>query len=373
MFYFILFFLFSLGQIGRVSLQNQFINFYLFEVILFGYFVFLFIKYKFLPFKSKDIKVLYFFPLVLTASFLFTFGNYSFAQNMTALLFLIRTSFYFIFSIYLYKHFFKVKKRENVLTPGIILFIISVLITSYLQYFLYPNLRNLSYLGWDPHQFRIFGVFFDTSISSAIFGLVIIYLFIKFNNFLFSKMSRYLLLFAFIILGLLTYSRGFYISILVTLIYYLIKNKKVQYIFLLLGIFIICLFLIPKPFGEGVNLLRIYSIESRIYQNQQGLKNWYKNPLFGIGYNHLKSVNKIQSDYPEHATSAYPSSFITILATSGLIGLIFFILALGRFWNYSKVSKYFILFLSVFSLMDNILLHPFILFLLLFLINDTQS
>ena len=373
MFYYILFFLFSLGQIGRISFQNQNINFYIYEVVLFGYFIYLLIKYKFSPFNSKKVRGLYYFPLALTASFLFSFSNYSIVQNTTALLYLLRTSFYFIFGIYLYEHFKSKKSTRDVITSGMVLFIISVLITSFIQYFLYPNLRNLIYLGWDPHQFRIFGVFFDTSISAAIFGLVIIYLLINYHNFLFTKISRNLLLLSFIILGLLTYSRGFYISILLTLIYFLFKNKKIKYIFLLFGVFIISLFIIPKPFGEGVNLLRVYSIESRIYQNREGLKNWYKNPLFGVGYNHLKSVNKIQSVYPEHASSAYPSSFITVLATSGLIGLLFFIFALKNLWNYSKMSRYFILFLSVFSLMDNILLHPFILFLLLFLINDSQG
>lgn len=371
MFYYILFFLFSLGQIGRISIQNQNINFYIYEVVLLGYFIYLFIKYKFTLFNTKKVSGLYYFPIALAASFLFSISNYSFIQNATALLYLIRTSFYFILGMYMFEYFKNKKNRQDVITSGMVLFMISILITSFLQYFLYPNLRNLIYLGWDPHQFRIFGVFFDTSISAAIFGLVIIYLLIKFNDFLFSKISRNLLLLAFIILGLLTYSRGFYISILITLIYYLFKNKKIKYIFLLFGFFLLSLYIIPKPFGEGVNLLRVYSIESRIYQNREGLKNWYKNPLFGVGYNHLKSVNKIQSLYPEHATSAYPSSFITVLATSGLIGILFFIFALKNLWNYSKMSRYFILFLSVFSLMDNILLHPFILFLLLFLINDS--
>ena len=371
MFYYILFFLFSLGQIGRISIQNQNINFYIYEIVLLGYFIYLFSKYKFAAFKSKIIKGLYYFPLALAVSLLFSFYNYSIVQNITALLYLIRTSFYFILGIYIHKYFTSKKNNRVVITSGMVLFIISVLITSFIQYFLYPNLRNLIYLGWDPHQFRIFGVFLDTSISAAIYGLVLIYLLVKYNDFLFSKMSRNLLLLAFMILGLLTYSRGFYISILITLIYYLFRNKNIKYIFLLFGVFIISLYIIPKPFGEGVNLLRVYSIESRIYQNREGLKNWYKSPLFGVGYNHLKSVNKIQSVYPEHASSAYPSSFITVLATSGLVGLLFFILALKSLWNYSKMSKYFILFLSVFSLMDNILLHPFILFLLLFLINDS--
>ena len=371
MFYYLLFFLFSLGQIGRISFLNQQINVYLYEILLFGFFIYLINKYKTKPFFQKDTKWLSYFPISLTLSFLLTFSQYPTNQNSIAFLYLLRTSFYFILIIYLRYHTIKQKDIKEYINPGLILFIVITLVTSFVQYFLYPNLRNLSYLGWDPHLFRIFGVFFDTSISSAIFGMIVLYVLLEFNNLSFTKMFRWLLLFAFASLGILTYTRGFYISILITLIFYLFKNKKIKYLIAILLLFITSLIIIPKPFGEGVNLLRVYSIESRLKQNQEGIRLWLKNPAFGIGYNQLKSIRPNQIKIPTHSSSAYPSSFITILVTSGITGVFFFLMSLKSLWVYSAHSKYYILFLSIFSLMDNILLHPFILFLLLFFVNDS--
>jgi hypothetical protein len=240
-----------------------------------------------------------------------------------------------------------------------------------LQYFLYPNLRNLIYLGWDPHLFRIFGVFFDTSIASTIFGVIIIFLILNYKKFTFSVFSRVLLLISYIVLGLLTYSRGFYISILTTLFVYFIFSKKLKALIVVLLIFSFGLLVLPRPFGEGVNLLRTYSIESRIKDYDEGILEWKSSPVFGIGYNHLKSIRSKNYIIPSHSASAYQSSFLTILVTSGLIGLIAFMLALKRLWFFNPNAKFYMIFLSVFSLMDNILLHPYILFLLLFLVNDS--
>lgn len=373
MFYYFLFFLFSLGQIGRLSFFNQQINLYLYEILLLGFFIYLFNKYKLKPFIQKNSKWLFYFPFTLFLSYLLTANQYSVGQNLIALLYLLRISFYFVLMIYLRYYSSKQKDINEYIKPGLLLFFIFTLITSFIQYFLYPNLRNLSYLGWDPHLFRIFGVFFDTSISSAIFGMIILYVIHEFNNFSFSKMSRWLLIITFSVLGILTYSRGFYISIIITLIYYLIKNKKIKYLLFIFLLFITSLVTVPKPFGEGVNLLRTYSIESRFKQNQEGIRLWFKNPIFGIGYNQLKSIRQNLSKVPTHSESAYPSSFVTVLATSGVIGLFFFIMALSSLWNFSQYSMYYVLFLSIFSFMDNIILHPFILFLLLFFVYDSQG
>ena len=37
-----------------------------------------------------------------------------------------------------------------------------------LQYLLYPNLRNLSYLGWDPHYYRLFSTFLDPNFAGLL-------------------------------------------------------------------------------------------------------------------------------------------------------------------------------------------------------------
>ncbi|MFH1827496.1 MAG: O-antigen ligase family protein [bacterium] len=371
MFYYALFFLFSLGQIGRISIYNQQVNFYLYEILLFSLFLYLFNKFKFKPLSQNKKKWLLYFPIVLFLSFLITFNRYSQIGNLVSFLYFLRTSFYFIFIVYLNFFIKKQKDLKELINYGLILFITLTIVTSFLQYFLYPNLRNLVYLGWDPHIFRIFGVFLDTSIASAIFGLILLYLILNYKKFIFSTFSKVLLIIAYSFLGLLTYSRGFYISIFITLIYYLLLKKKIKYLMIILFIFVSALFFLPKPFGEGVNLLRTYSITSRIADYKQGFSIWKENPVFGIGYGHLKEFRESIAQLPSHSLSAFQSSFMTILATAGLLGLVVFFLALKNLWFYSKSAKYYVLFLSIFSLMDNILLHPFILFLLLFLVNDS--
>ncbi|MEX1052384.1 MAG: O-antigen ligase family protein, partial [Patescibacteria group bacterium] len=290
---------------------------------------------------------------------------------MSAFLYLLRTSFYFISIIYLHYYAKAQKDLDEYIKPGLMLFTVVTLLTSFIQYFLYPNLRNLTYLGWDPHLFRIFGVFLDTSIASAIFGLILLFLIINYKKFTFSVFSRTILIITFVTLGLLTYSRGFYLSILTTLFFYFLLSKKLKFIIVVLAVFTFALLILPKPFGEGVNLLRTYSIESRAKDYEEGLAVWKKSPLFGIGYNHLKSIREISRNLPSHSVSAYQSSFLTILVTSGIIGLISFGLALKGLWYINPSAKFYLMFLIVFSFMDNILLHPFILFLLLFLVNDS--
>ncbi|PIR80121.1 MAG: hypothetical protein COU25_01745 [Candidatus Levybacteria bacterium CG10_big_fil_rev_8_21_14_0_10_35_13] len=371
MFYFFLFFLFSLGQIGRISIMEYQINFYLYEILLFVFIAFLFSKFRFKPFLNKKIKWLYYFPLSLILSFLVTFYQYNQIENLTAFLYLIRTSFYLISIIYLYYYANKQKDLEEYIKPGLIFFTLITLLTSFIQYFLYPNLRNLSYLGWDPHLFRIFGVFLDTSIASAIYGLILLFLIINYKKFTFSVFSKIILIISFVTLGLLTYSRGFYLSILTTLFFYFLISKKLKFIVVVLAMFTFALLILPKPFGEGVNLLRTYSIESRAKDYEEGLLIWKKNPVFGIGYNHLKSIRESNLSLPSHSASAYQSSFLTILVTSGVIGLIALAFALKNLWDINPNIKFYLMFLIVFSFMDNILLHPFILFLLLFLVNDS--
>src|SRR3989338_2063484 len=178
-------------------------------------------------------------------------------------------------------------KRNSVIifrTPELIFLIFF----SIAQYFLYPNLRNLQYLGWDPHQYRIFGTLFDTSAQAAIVGLLI--LFFLFERKIIPNMTRYALLLSSVVTGLLTYSRGFYISFLSTLAVFFVKTKQFFLLGGILVIFAMGVFALPKPFGEGVNLQRTFSLESRLRDNREAVDIFNKSPLFGIGYNQIRAM-----------------------------------------------------------------------------------
>jgi O-antigen ligase len=228
-----------------------------------------------------------------------------------------------------------------------------------IQYFLYPDLRNLIYQGWDPHLYRTFGVFFDTSIAAAIFGIF------------FLTINQPVIKIIYLLLIALSFSRAIYLGISLTLIYLFVSQKQFKKLAIFLLLFLALVFFIPKPSGEGVNLKRFYSVVSRGQDYLQGINLWKNKPILGYGYNRIRYVKEGDS---LHAGASFSSSFLTILVSSGALGLLGFLWLLTAFAKASKVKRkvglYLIIFLSIVSLFDNVLLHPFILFLLLTILSD---
>ena len=202
-------FLFSLGQLGRISFFNQQINFYLYEVALIINVFFLFLKYRLEPIKVawNKFKPIFFFLGVLFFSLLISLSKYNFFENIVASLYLFRLILYFLYFIYLKHCSLNVKK-------GVYLIAVITIFSTLIQYFLYPDLRNLIYQGWDPHLYRTFGVFFDTSISAAIFGVF------------FLTINQPIIKIIYLLLIALSFSRSIYIGFSLTLFYIFIRQKK---------------------------------------------------------------------------------------------------------------------------------------------------
>ena len=51
-----------------------------------------------------------------------------------------------------------------------------IVVLGYLQYFFYSSLKNLFYLGWDEHMYRLFSVFLDPNFAGAFFVLFFLFL-----------------------------------------------------------------------------------------------------------------------------------------------------------------------------------------------------
>ncbi len=343
-------FLFSLGQLGRISFANQQINFYLYEIVLTINLLFLFFKYRFQPIKEawKKHRPIFIFLGILLVSLLINLTKYAQFQNFVGFLYFFRLALYFFYFFYLKYHSPNVKK-------GTFLIATLTIVSTLIQYFLYPDLRNLLYQGWDPHLYRTFGVFFDTSISSAIFGIF------------FMTINLPIIKIFYLLLVALSFSRSAYISLSTSLVFFFIQQKQFKKILLFLFLFVTLIFIIPKPSGEGVNLKRFYSISSRAIDYRQGISLWKNKPIFGYGYNRIRYIKNNNSI---HSGAGFSSSFLTILVSSGLIGLFSFIWVLWNLRDLNKVAPYLLIFLSIMSLFDNVFFHPFILFLLFINLSD---
>ncbi len=365
--------LFILGQYGRVSFLNQNINIYIYEVFLAILFLMLLVRYHFAPIVSLKKQKRPFLLLLITfsASFVISIFSYGLLENIVAFLYLGRLFFYITLFYYLLS-FYKEQKKH--IKKQIIILGIGTSVMSILQFFFYPNLRNLMYEGWDPHQYRIFGSFLEPYLSASFFGLSIIFVYFRVNK---NKLLKYILLVVFLLFLFLTYSRISYIAIIMTTIGILIKEKKafsIGFIFLFFAIMII---ISPKYESEGRKLIRTFSIVSRFENMEEGIRIWANHPILGIGYNHIRyeriRLKIATTDDLSHAVPSFHSSFVTILATTGVVGFLSYLFFLFSWTNVSPVSRWYILFISIVSCGDNALLHPFILFVLLLLLIFESS
>ena len=110
----------------------------------------------------KNLKYFLFFYIICFISLVFNLKNFSLNQILIGSLYLFRfisySSIYFLVKI-----IFKKNSRfvEIILLAWGLIFIF----LGFLQYFLYPNLRNLYYLGWDDHLYRLFSTFLDPNFA----------------------------------------------------------------------------------------------------------------------------------------------------------------------------------------------------------------
>ncbi len=361
-------FLFSFGQLGRISFYGQQVNIYFYEIVVLLLLGFLFIRFRLAPLLSawQWSKSVFFFVFVLFLSLVFSLSNFHPFDNFVALLYFFRLLLYFLFFFYLAYFVTKNKNAKKHLFIATFTIVILTALFSVVQYFFYPNLRNLQYLGWDPHQYRLFGLFFDTSVSSAVFGLTLLYVsscrsFLLGNRYIKLILSAIYLLFV-----VLTFSRSLYLSMTIVGLIIFLNKKSYLKLIAILAIFILFIYVVPKPFGEGVNLTRTFSVSSRLKDYQNAYSLWIKRPILGYGYNHIRPLklqnNLISSlDYTDtHAGAGFPS-FLTILVGAGIIGLSAFLWTLTKLSQINRFAGIAILFLSLLSLSDNVVLDPFVL------------
>lgn len=350
---YLIFILLSFGQWQRISFLDQQVNIYLHEIVM-AFVVIGQIRQIGLIRRIREILL---FLGVLLLSLINNFWQFSWLENLVGFLYWLRLVLYFGFFFILFCHLKEEKTASKTVRWGLNIFLLLTVIFSYLQYFLYSDLRNLVYLGWDPHQYRVFGLFFDTSVAGIIFVILFFWLIAQ------QEMGQIRLIGVIGLIGLilLTYSRITYLSFIVGMIYYF-KDKIsfVKIIGLIFG-FLILIFLLPRPVGESVKLERWFTIEARMNDWRKGIKIWKENPILGLGYNRIRSVKK---ELQSHAGASFSSTFFTLLVASGIVGLAVLINLMRHFYlKTNNLGRTVVIVVVTASLFDNIFLNNLVLLL----------
>ncbi len=369
---------FPLGEIARIQFSNgAAVTATDIAVILFVLVSILGGKFS----KPKLLKPLAIFVSVAMISLLINFTNLKSVELLISALYLLRWTAYT--GIYLSMVNFDTSFKKKV--PAMLSVVGGVIVVGGIaQYFLYPNLRNLYYLGWDEHLYRLFSSFLDPNFAGA---FLVLYLLFVLGIFMRTKNSIYGFLSTLAIFGIvLTFSRSAYLMLFAGLFTFLLlygKKKLILAVSLLFLASIASIFILGRG-SEGTNLLRTTSTQARVPSAQNALTIFEKNPILGVGFNAYEFASKRYglsktSKFPNHAAAGTDNSFLFVLATIGAVGFLsylylwFKIISAPRKNSYSTVLISSSIALFVDSLFINSLFYTFIMlwmWILIALVED---
>ncbi|MFA7676449.1 MAG: O-antigen ligase family protein [Candidatus Shapirobacteria bacterium] len=345
-------FVFFFGQLLRIEIKS--ISFPVIDIfisIIFCLNIFQQIKSKSLKVKNKYL--LYFLVFAWLGLFL-NYFRYHF-ELIKPILYLFRLTFLLSFFIFPPKIEEKIKKIFY-------LAIFSNIIFGLIQYLIWPNFTYFKALNWDPHLYRLVSTFFDPTFTALIYLFLIIVVFLN-KKF---PLRKIVLAISYLAL-VLTYSRSSYLSFLVAFTFIAYQKRSLKIFFLSFLLIISTIFLLPRFEGEGTKLERTSSISAKIENYKEGFNLFLKAPIVGHGYNNLFYVRQIDNQN-SHANSGFDGSLMTVLTTSGICGLILFVLGLKKiFIRGSLVIKTILISVLFHSLFANSLLYPWVLLFLIFL------
>jgi len=193
------------------------------------------------------------------------------------------------------------------------------------QYRWYPDLRNLAYLGWDPHYERLFGTLLDPNFTGIILVVTLLSLlgWEEKRQFLWLKLSCIIVTLAALVL---TYSRSSLIALVAGLVMWGILTGKKLAVGILIGSVILALLLLPDS-GEGRNLLRTVSSYARIGNAERAVGLIREKPILGHGFNILRFVSTQrswidESSAPSRSGGGLDTSILFVGATTGIAGMV---------------------------------------------------
>lgn len=393
----LLLFTFCLGQLGRISVFRPDLVIHLNDIVI-GVIVLNFFLFKFWKkqkiFLPKFIQPIGAFFLIGVISLLVNLRNYQLEDIGVGSLYLIRWLAYGMLTVVVFNWCKTEKKKGEKVLGFLILAGTITAIIGLFQYLFFPDLRPLKESGWDPHVYRVVGTFFDPGFIGAILVLNIILLI----NFLFLEKKTdsiaYFFPLAFSYLSMvLTYSRSTYLIFLFSMLLISILKKMPRFFLTVVLIFFLTLQVIPKGKSYGTKLERQETWWARLESYKTAIKIFKKNPFLGVGFNNYRyaqiKYNFIAKDksLKSHAAAGADNSFLFILATTGIIGLMSYLWMWGEIIKSTRLLKMskqgegfrkFVLWPSLFgifvqSFFINSLFYPFIMEWLWILVGTLES
>ena len=195
----------------------------------------------------------------------------------------------------------------------------------------YPDLRNLWYLGWDPHYYRVFATLLDPNYVGILLVLAIVATSYGAWRYRYWRVWLALATGVMAIALLLTYSRSSYLALLAGMGTAIIRWRLWKAGFITIMIVLIAIVYIPKPGGDTLALDRYDSTVSRVQNWAQTIRRIGERPVFGYGFNVVPFLeNEEATGLPGRRGAGIDSSLLFVGVTTGLIGLMSYLWLIVR-------------------------------------------
>lgn len=326
--FFLLWFTIPFGQLARLQITND-IAINVLDIVVIFLLLSWILKRKFFIQKFVFKKEIFIFWVICSISLLLNFINLTAGQFLISFLYLLRfivySSVYFIVSSLEKEEKKRVFSWMRISGFFIVFF-------GYIQYFFYTDLRNLYYLGWDEHIYRMFSTFLDPNFAGVFFVLYLLFV----GNYIFIQKRKSIFWFGVLAITLgavyLSFSRTALLMLFISVTVYTILIKKIRWVFVLAGISIGVMLISSRFFYiENINLLRTASSFARIDSMKDALIVIQKNPVLGVGFNAYRysqiryGIRDETTQYVSHSDAGTDNSYLFVWATTGIIGLLSFL------------------------------------------------
>jgi len=303
-----------LGQVGGISLTPGVVV-YVHDVFLAVLLADVLLHFRYRKFRNLQMtNAVLFFVGAAVVSLLFNVNALGWPTVGVASLYLIRWVFYAaVVFVVVQKFLPPVRWLYGLFAVGVGFGVLGLF-----QFFLYPDLRNLMYLGWDPHYYRLFSTLLDPNFAGILFVLTCLLGLALWEN----KKVRIWICLGEVVSAiglLLTYSRSSYLAAAAAIVTLAILQKqwKILLAILILGLLVV---FIPRTQGSTLSLLRADSTFARVGSWEQGVALISAAPLFGHGFDTLRYLTPASP--ASKSAAGLDSSILFVGATTGVVGML---------------------------------------------------
>lgn len=301
-------------------------------------------------YKSPHFKALFWLGIYLTLSFVVSIFVMDFSNYLRGFFYLVRLLSQLSFFLVLKESSLTSRFLERFF--GLVLVVTALL--GWYQFLAIPDLRFLADFGWDDHYYRLAGTFLDPGFTGLLMALSAIY---------FLSYKKWFWAVFFAVTVLFTYSRASILALLAGIVFVYLRKQQIKHLLVAGAFLLLAVGFLPNRGGEGNNLKRTFSVVSRFVNYSEATRIFTKSPLLGIGFNNYcegKIVFLGDTDNSSHSCSGADSTFLFLLATTGVVGVMLLTKTLQFIFAGSPHLWPLLTVLVVHSLFQNSFFYPWV-------------